>query len=176
MTTTIRADILGFVARYPAVHVRELERQLELSSKLASYHLAALEEDGFVRRLEADVYVRFVATHTGVRVPESDLALLCILRRAPAFRIVGELLTHEELPQRALVASLGLAKASVSYHLKALLTAEVVTARDEGRERFYRLASPAQARRVMLQFAPVPGELDDFSRMLLSLLRMEGRG
>lgn len=170
MTTTVRADILRFVTRYPAIHVRELERQLQLSSKLASYHLEALETDGLVRRVERDGYVRWLATRGGTALSDSDLRVLCHLRRPPAFVIAGELLTRGELAQNRLVKALGLAKASVSYHLKALLADEIVAARVEGRERHYRLVSPAQVRRIITTFEPIPGELDDFSRVLNDLL------
>lgn len=170
MTTTVRADVLRFIDRYPAVHAREVERQLGLSSRLASYHLDALERDGLVRRIDAAGYVRFVSARTGAHIRADDLRLLCLLRRAPAFRIVAELVGHPELPQHRLAEALGLAKASVSYHLKMLVGADVLAARDEGRERHYRLVDVAQARRVLQQFAPVPGELDAFSRALLDLL------
>lgn len=170
MTTTVRTDILGFIVRYPAVHVRELERQLSLSSKLASYHLEALEAEGVVRRVQTDGYVRWVATRGGARLSEADLRVLCHLRRAPAFRIAGELLACGELPQNRFGKALGLAKASVTYHLKALLADRVVTVRNEGRSRFYRLTDPAQVRRIVTTFEPIPGELDEFSRALSDLL------
>lgn len=170
MTTNVRADILGFVERYPAVHVRELERQLHLSSKLASYHLAALAEAGLVRRVQDDGYVRWLATRTGARLTEVELRALCILRRPPAFRIVGEILAQGELPHRRLASALGLAKASVSYHLKALESEGIVVAREEGRERLYRLASPSLARRLLTEFDPLPGELDAFAKALADLL------
>lgn len=170
MTSVVRADILGFVARYPGVHVREVERQLGLSSRLASYHLGALEAEGLVRRVQDDGYARFVSARSAADVPDADVRLLCVLRRPPAFRIVGELLRHGEVPQNHFAKALGLAKASVSYHLKALLAEGVVAARVEGRERHYRLAAPAQVRRVLREFEPLPGEVDAFSRMLLDLV------
>lgn len=174
MTTTVRADVLTFVTRYPAVHVRELERQLRLTSKLASYHLTALETDGLVKRVDADGYVRWLATRGGVRLSDSDLVVLCHLRRPPAFRIAGELLARGELPQNQLVKALGLAKPSVSYHLKTLLADDVVAVRVEGRERRYRLVAPARVRRIITTFEPIPGELDEFSRVLADLLDRKG--
>jgi len=170
VTTTVRADVLAFVSRYPAIHAREVERQLKLPSKLASYHLGALERDGLVRRVSSDGYVRWVATRGGARLSADDLVLLCHLRRPPAFRIALELLAHAELPQNRLVAALGLAKASVSYHLKGLVQDGVLAARVEGRERLYRLAAPAHVRRILAEFEPIPGELDAFSRLLADIL------
>lgn len=170
MTTTVRQDVLRFVIRYPGVHVRELERQLELSSKLASYHLDALERDGLARRVSSDGYVRWIASRDGAALGDADLRLLCHLRRAPALRIAAELLAHDELPQRAFVRALGLAKASVSYHLKALLADGVVAVRAQGRERLYRLAAPDDVRRVIAAFEPIPGDLDTFSTILRDIL------
>ena len=117
--------------------------------------------------------MRWLATRGGADLSPDDLRLLCHLRRPPAYRILGELLVHHELPQHAFVAALGLAKASVSHHLKELAADAVVVARASGRERRYRLVAPAQVGRLIRQFDPIPHDLDTFAGVLQDLLRAD---
>lgn len=169
MTIEVRKRVLEFVARYPGVHVREIERQLGLASKLASYHIDALETEGLVRCVESGGYSRFVATGLAPKLSPADLAFICLMRRAPALRIVILLLHDGALNQRSITARLGLAAPSTSYHLKALVTAGVISAEAAGRERFYSLARPNETKRLLAAFEPVRGDLDNFSRMWTDL-------
>jgi DNA-binding transcriptional ArsR family regulator len=161
--TQTRANVLALVERYPGVHGREVERQLGLPSRLASYHLLALEADGLVRRVGDGGYARFVVADQ--RLNATDLEFVCLMRSAPAFHITLLLLSRPEMTPGAFVGELDLAKASVSYHLSALLAAEVVGVDVVGRERRYHLRDPARVRRLLHEFHPLPGELDAFSAL-----------
>jgi predicted transcriptional regulator len=161
--TRTREDVLGFVAKYPGAHGREVERQLGLSSKLASYHLQALESEGLVRRVGDGGYARFVRTDQ--RLGAAEVEFVCLMRSSPALHITLLLLARSPMTPGTLAAELSLAKASVSYHLGALLQAEVVKAEAAGRERLYRLREPARVRRLLDGFHPIPGELDAFSAL-----------
>ncbi|HEV8359787.1 MAG TPA: winged helix-turn-helix transcriptional regulator [Candidatus Thermoplasmatota archaeon] len=167
----LRSAILGFVERYPGVHVREVERQLGLSSKLAAYHVEALRDEGRIDVLRERGYTRLVARATARRLSQAEVAFICLMRRPPALHLVLLLLQEPELPQGELARRLRLAKASASYHLAALGEAGVVRGRSEGRQRLYRLSDPAWARRTLARFEPVPGDLDAFSAVWDDLLR-----
>lgn len=167
----VRRSVLGFVQRYPAAHAREVERQLGLSSRLASYHLESLVEEGRLRRIEEKGYLRYVTAETARALSDRDVAFLCVARRPPALKILLLLLSAAELPQGAITEALGLAKASTSYHLGALRDAGIALARTEGRNRYYRLADPEHARRMLAHYVPLPGQLDEFSRMWDDLFR-----
>lgn len=169
-TSHARETIFGFVRAHPAVHVRELERQLGLSNKLAIHHLQRLEEEGRVARVEHDGYTRFLDTQTASRLAPEDLDVLCIARRPPALRALVHLVTQGESPQNHITRTVGLAKSSVTYHLRLMERAGIVHARSEGRERRYRLAEPARVRELLRRFPPLPGELDAFSQMWADVL------
>lgn len=169
MTLTVRETVLRLVRAYPALHVREVERQLGLSSKLADHHLASLEAEGRVRRVEEAGFTRFLDAETAARMAEDELALLLLARRGPALRIMLLLLAEGEARPGALAEALGLAKASTSYHLKALAEAGVVEARQEGRERRYRLRDPERVRETLGRHPPLPAEIDDFARVWADL-------
>lgn len=166
----VRDRVLGFVSRYPGVHLRVVERELGLSDRLAAHHLDSLADEGLVRRLDDGGFARYVAAERADRLTRRERAFLALMRRPPALQIMVLLLAVDELPHREIAARLGLAKASTSYHLRALEGARIVDARDEGRQRHYSLADPTSTRDAIAEFGAIPGDLDEFSLMWDDLL------
>lgn len=160
-----RRQVLAFVRQYPGVHVRELERRLRLSSKLATYHLVALEHDGLVERVQEKGYARFLPRVTRPRWSARDIAFLCLMRRAVAFRITLLLLARGELTPGDLARALDLAKPSTTYHLHLLEDDGVVAVEPRGRERWCRLADPDRVRGLLADFTPLPEDLDPFAKV-----------
>ena len=160
-----RAQVLDFVRHYPGVHVREVERRLRLSSKLATYHLTALEHEGKVERVQEKGYARFLPRVTRPRWTARDIAFLCLMRRAVAFRVTLLLLSRGEMTQGDLARTLDLAKASTTYHLHLLEDDGVVAVEPRGRERWYRLADPERVRGLLADFTPLPEDLDPFAKV-----------
>lgn len=158
----VRGVILGFIDRYPGVHAREIERRLALSNKLATYHLGSLERDGLVRRVDDVGYTRFVPE--GLAAQE-DIAFICLMRRPVALRITLLLLDEGELQQGEVAKRLGLAKASITYHLARLTKPGIVSCRREGRESYYSVSDARATRRRLRTFEPMPGELGTFAGM-----------
>lgn len=165
MPHRLRAQILAFVEEYPGVHPREVERRLGLANRLAAYHLDALAEEGVVARVDADGFSRYFPREASGHLTPRDLAFICLLRRAPALQVVLLLVAKDEMTPAAMADELGLARPSVSYHLKALLESDVVSVRAEGRERRYALRDPAYVRRMLASFHPLPGDVDSFSKL-----------
>lgn len=165
MPQKVRQEILAFVEQYPGVHAREVERQLGLPNRLGAYHLDALAAEGVLERIDASGYARFFPRAATLRLTPRDVLFICTLRRAPALQIVLLLLSASEITPGAMAEELGLARPSVSYHLKELAAEEVVVARAEGRERRYALRDPAYARQMLASYHPLPGDLDAFSRL-----------
>lgn len=156
--------MLAFVARYPGVHAREVERQMGLADRLAAYHLDALAKEGALARVDEGGYARFFPREAA-RLSPRALSFVCLMRRPPALQIALLLLSEGELTPGAMSERLGLARPSVSYHLKALLQEEVLAVREEGRERRYALRDPAFVSRSLASFHPLPGDLDAFSSL-----------
>lgn len=160
-----RTSVMAFVRDYPGVHVREVERRLHLSSKLATYHLAALEHDGLVERVQEKGYARFLPRVTKPRWSPRDIAFLCLMRRAVAFRITLLLLAKGEMTQGDLARSLDLAKPSTTYHLHLLEDDHVVRVEPRGRERWYSLVDAGRVRGLLADFTPLREDLDPFAKV-----------
>lgn len=160
-----RTQVLAFVRHYPGVHVREVERQLGLSSKLANYHLTALEHEGKVERVQEKGYSRFFVRVTKPRWSARDIAFLCLMRRAVAFRITLLLLSRGEMTQGDLARTLDLARPSTTYHLHLLEADHVVHVEPRGRERWYALLDADRVRGLLAGFTPLPEDLDPFAKV-----------
>lgn len=161
-TVAVRDEVLRFVRAHPGVHVREVERQLGLSSRLASHHLDALEHEGAVHRVAQKGYTRFLDAQTARTLTGTDLEWLLAMRRPVATRIVLLLLDEGERTHGALATALGVPRASASYHLAGLQRAGLALARSSGRERLYSLRDPGRVRGILRRFPPVPGQLGSF--------------
>ena len=166
----VHAQVLGFVQRYPGVHVRAVERELHLSSRLAAYHLEQLEREGRVQCVHETGFARYFPAVGKPRWSKDDVAFLCLMRRAAAMRITVLLAGQGALGRAELGQKLDLARASVSYHLGQLIDAGVVTSEMEGRRRVYRLADPEATLGRLANFTPLPDDLEPFDAMWQDLL------
>ena len=166
-----RAQVLAFIREYPGVHVREVERQLGLSSKLASYHLQDLLHEGLVERVQEKGYARYIPRTTKPKWTTEELAFVCLMRRAVAFRIVVLLLARGSMTQGDLARTLELAKPSTTYHLHMLETAGLAQATTQGRERWYSLTDSDRVRGMLAHFTPLAEDLDPFAKLWDDLFR-----
>jgi predicted transcriptional regulator len=168
--TGVRGQVLGFVQRYPGVHVRAVERGLHLSSRLAAYHLEQLEGAGRVQCVHETGYSRYFPAIGKPRWSKDDVAFLCLMRRPAALRITLLLASEGPLDRTELGRRLDLARASVSYHLGQLLEAGVVASDPAGRRLLYRLADAPGTLGRLANFTPLPDDLEPFDAMWHDLL------
>ena len=157
-----RAKVQRMVLEYPGIHVREMERHLGLSSRLAAYHLGSLESAGAVQRVPEAGYARYFPALGVPKWSQRDVASLCLLRRGAAFHVVLLLLSAGRLGRSDLARRLGFAPASISYHLDLLQRTGLVQAAMTGRQRIYSLADEAYVRGLLANFTPLPEELEPF--------------
>jgi DNA-binding transcriptional ArsR family regulator len=130
---------------------------------LAAYHLSSLQAAGLVERIRERGYVRFYASDAGFT--KEELRLARVLRRDQAYRITLLLLRTEAIAPAEIAETIGLSRATVSYHLNLLVKASVLDVRDEGRNRYYSLRDPKRVRRLLHELPPLPGRVDEFSSM-----------
>jgi predicted transcriptional regulator len=166
----VHAQVLAFVKRYPGVHVRAVERELRLSSRLAAYHLEQLEGEGRVQCVHETGFSRYFPAVGRPRWSKEDVAFLCLMRRTAALRITLLLAAQGPMGRADLGQRLDLARASMSYHLGQLLDAGVVASDQEGRKLLYRLADPESTLGRLANFTPLPDDLEPFDAMWQDLL------
>lgn len=161
----VRAQVYDAVRRYPGIHLREIERQTGVSATLAQYHLRKLAEDGYVESHEQGGYVRHFPTAKGksARVMPEDVPLVGLLREEVPLHVVLLLLDKGPLTHAELVAELGIAKSTVSYHLAKLAEAGLVER--AGADARLRLTDRERVYRLLLAYRPTPTLVDAFAKL-----------
>lgn len=158
-----RKLVYDVVRRYPGIHLRGIERQIDVSAALAQYHLRKLAEDGFVEVHEQGGYTRYYPTRKGksAAVTPQDLPILGLLREEPALRIVLVLLDQGPLTHTRLVERTGMGKSTLSYHLAKLAAAGIVER--VPRQPALRLADRDRVYGLLLTYSPTPDLLETLS-------------
>lgn len=160
---SIRKRVYDAVRRYPGLHIRGLERNLGISAPLVQYHLRKLVEEGFVEGHEQGGYMRYYPTSKGksASVTGPDVPIVGLLREEVPLHVVLLFLDHGELAHGEIVAHLGVAKSTASYHLAKLAEAGVVE-RVPGSTKL-RLVDRERIYRLLLAYTPTPDLLDAFA-------------
>jgi predicted transcriptional regulator len=131
-----RRRIYEFIATNPGTHVREMERGLDMQPGMLSYHLGYLEKRKLVRS-EDDGHRKmfFLIDH----FIEKDRRTLGALRQESPRRILMHLLVNGPTNFQNLQKEMGVAKSTLSYHLKRLRGIKVIEVTKIEREMVYRL-------------------------------------
>lgn len=162
---SVRQRVYDAVRRFPGIHLRELERQIGESAALCQYHLGKLVEEDFVDTNEQGGYLRFFPTAKGkaASVTPRDRASLGLLRENVPLHIVLVLLDEGPLPHSEIVAKVGVAKSTTSYHLRKLADGGLVE-REPGSKRL-RLADRERTYRLLLTYRPTPTLIEAFANL-----------
>ncbi|MGQ0536965.1 MAG: winged helix-turn-helix transcriptional regulator [Methanobacteriota archaeon] len=161
----VRARILEVVRRYPGIHVREIERQLGVSSALASYHVRKLAEAGRIRiETQGEFHRCYAEDAPGTRRRTAeDERLLGVLRQPAALKIVLLLLSEERVQNKDVAERLGITKGTASYHLANLVEEGIVRRASEGRG--FELVDAEGLHDLLADFSPAPGVLEEFAAL-----------
>ncbi len=152
-----RRRIHDHALHYPGLTIAELARALELEPNLVDYHtraltkagLADVESDGAFRR----VYGR--DAHRGTaNVDRRDKPVLRLLRRPVPLGITLHLLNHPGASLSAIARALDLAPSTVHHHMRALLDADVVSGKMEGRAKEFHVADEERIERLLTLYRP----------------------
>ena len=124
---TTRDWVRRHICETPGVHFNQVERDLDIATGQAQYHLRRLVNDG-------ELIVERIADQAHYSDPTSDLwerRALAFLRRETAREIVLRL--HADGPRcpETLATELDLARSTVSWHVSNLSDAGIVTKSDD---------------------------------------------
>ena len=131
-----RRRIYESIATNPGTHVREMERALGMQPGLLSYHLDYLEKRKLVRA-EDDGHRKMYFIMD--RFIEKDRRTLGALRQESPRRILMHLLVNGPTSFQNLQTEMGVAKSTLSYHLKRLRGIMVIEVTKMEKEMVYRV-------------------------------------
>lgn len=169
-----RREIHDLVRRVPGLHMREIQRQLDLSIALTEYHLNQLEEAGLLVSIQEEGYRRYYPT-TGadggqLRALNSDeRRMIGLFRQTIPLRVTLFLLTRDVATQSEIADGLGVSRSRLSFHLNKLLRQGVVRRLSRREGRGYSLVDRNRTLRLMIAYRPSPDLLDECAELWDSL-------
>jgi predicted transcriptional regulator len=116
------ARILRIVRVSPGIHLREIERLLNLSLHSVRYHVDLLARSGLIVCDKDNGYSRVFPPNTS----ERDIVLYSHLRVNSSRRILTALVSNHSLSNKEICQSTGLAKSTVSEAIQEFLESDVV--------------------------------------------------
>lgn len=169
-----RRDIYDLVRREPGLHMREIQRRLDLSIALTEYHLRQLEEAGLVVSIAEEGYKRFYPT-TGADGGElrslggDERRMLGLFRQSIPLRVTLFLLNDEPATNSHIADGLGISRSRLSFHLNKLLRQNVIRKLTRSEGRGYVLVDRARTLKLLIAHRPSPDLLDECADLWDSL-------
>ena len=177
-----RRRVFEYVQQFPGLHLREIARGTTLHPNHVKYHLQYLQKHDLVSSRKEHGYWRFFPreeSSVGLRetVGADKKHLLALLRQPVPLHTVLVLLERGQASQGELAQAVGVAQATLHYHLGKMERNTLVTSWKEGRERYYRVGNEAVVAELLLRFRPpdalVQGFLDAWETLQIDLERRE---
>jgi predicted transcriptional regulator len=141
-----RARIL--ISLFPGIHLRELQRLLNISFNTARHHVDTLFKSGEIERQEEGGYSRLYPKGTSL----GDKALFSSARSPTKRVILLTLLERAHLSNKQLSELTGLAKSTISEQVQSLLDSHIVDASFSSETRTtYSLRDPASVSRALVR-------------------------
>lgn len=143
-----RRRIYQFVQQRPGAHMREIGRDLEIPMGTLEYHLHYLTKANLLVTRQDPRYTRYFAEG---ELSRRDKDVLALLRQKVPRQIAAHLLLTPASSHGALLEKFALAPSTLSFHIKKLVNAGLVSQEKAGRENLYKVVEPELVARVLIQ-------------------------
>lgn len=144
-----RRAIYQVVARFPGIHLREVQKRLGLSMGVLEYHLNYMVKRGILSA-QTHGYRKTYFVREDVQHP--DKPTLALLRQEVPRRMIIYILLGEKRGFKEFVEEFGLSKSTVSFHLKKLTESGLVRTEKSGREQVYWIADPERTANLIITY------------------------
>jgi predicted transcriptional regulator len=176
-----RRAIYNLVLSQPGLHLREIQRQLEMHVNLVEYHLHHLMASELIVSLHQGGYNRFFPAQSPGsggnvdRLTSTEKRVLGLMRQPMPLRIMVYLLASGLALHKDICTHLGCAPSTLTYHMKKLLKAEVVIQKTAGEGKGYHLTDKRSVARLLMAYRPAPfDQVDAFTELWLDLSQEAG--
>lgn len=140
-----RKKIYRVIEDNPGLHLREIDRKLDIPLGTIRYHVRVLEKNDMIVSRKEDKYKRFYATG---EVDHADKKKLEVLRKELPRTIILFLLEYPDSKHGEISESLAVADSTLSYYLKKLRKKDMIERRD-GK---YRVKEEDQIANLLIQY------------------------
>lgn len=162
----MRRRVLATVVEYPGLHLREIQRKLSTSARLAEYHLNRLEDLELVTSREEGGYRRFFPTHTERgALDDREKRWLGLLRQEVPFGVTLYLLEHDKARHSDLLDVVPVAKSTLSHHISKMEDVGLLERQPPETGRSLRLAEPDRVLVLLKANQPLPDLVSSYGDM-----------
>jgi predicted transcriptional regulator len=145
----IRQSIYSLISPSPGLHFREIQRRTKIATGQLTYHLNYLQKVGLIKTENDGEYLRYYAR---IQINDEDRRVLEFVRQKSIRHILLYLLENNNCNHDLLVKSLDIAPSTISWHLKKLIDANIVSKEVEGRKSFYSVNNPELIKKVLIKY------------------------
>jgi predicted transcriptional regulator len=147
-----RSSIFELIKQNPGLHFRAICRVLNKKMGVVQYHISVLENAGLIRSIRDGRYKCFFATNQSNVNPESrdpireTLAdyIKTNLRKTTPSKLIVHLIRENEASHQKLSQVASVSPQAITFHTKRLAKFGILESSKEGRQKFYRLSTPAR--------------------------------
>lgn len=160
-----RRRLYELIRDSPGIHLRELERRLDLVVGSLQYHLQYLEKNNLISQFKDEEYVRyFVKDRTPGR---TEREILYFLRRKGCRHILMNLLREPGMNNKELSVAVGLSPSTVSWNLNKLVKAGIIEKDRAGRTSKFTIVDPEPVAELLISYKEsfLDNLLDNFIEM-----------
>jgi DNA-binding transcriptional ArsR family regulator len=163
-----RRRIYQFLQKFPGAHMREIGREAAIPMGTLEYHLHYLVKANLLTTRQDARYTRYFPTG---ELSRQDKDVLALLRQKVPRQIAAHLLLAPGSSHGQLLTKFALSPSTLSFHLKKLVTAGIVSQDKQGRENLYRVVDVEGVARVLIQHKEsfLDDVIDRFADVWLSL-------
>lgn len=131
LESAVRREMFEYIKSNPGTYLREISRSLDINPTNTTWHLRKLGEADLVRGQMINGLKLYYPIEGGIQTKNTAVAS-AILKNDNAKTIVAYLLAHPGAHQREIARALSVNHGTVRWHLKKLVTANVVNEHPEG--------------------------------------------
>ncbi len=144
-----RRRIFRLVTKFPGIHLRDIQKRLELSMGVLEYHLNYMEKEQILSA-ESDGYRKSYFVRADVQ--HGDKSTLALLRQEAPRRIIMLVLLRKTATFKEILDETKTSKSTLSFHMKKLTEAGLVSSERVGRELAYAVKDPDATAKLIVTY------------------------
>jgi predicted transcriptional regulator len=143
-----RRIIYSTIKKNPGLHIRELQRVLNIPLASLQYHLTYLARRSIIVEEKSEHYTRYYCTP----LDPKDKKILSILRQKTPRDIVLIILVSKKAKYRFLVDALKIPTSTVSFYLRSLVDNKIVERTKIGYENVYTIKDDDRITKILTAY------------------------
>ncbi len=130
-----RKKIYELVKKHSGCHFRELERKSNFPTGVLKYHLDFLAKHNLIKREKDGNNIRYFL----LDIHLENRKLLSLLRQESIRKIILSILANQNCHHEDIVRFVNLSPSTVSWHIRKLVNAQIISQIKEGRKTTYKI-------------------------------------